>query len=263
MTDIHAGHRERLRTRYDENGADAFADHELLELLLTYAIPRRDTNRTAHLLLQEFGSLGGVFSAAREDLMRIDGIGPTTAQMLQLVGDMHMRRELERIERRNGRYLLDSPLRTICYATSLFAAKRTEVMFVLCLNAQRVLIKKECVAIGSVTELIVYPQTILRIAITAGAHSVILLHNHPSGDPTPSKVDVETTHAIYQTLKPANVQLADHIIIGSNYHYSFATRKILHPIGNSMEALTEEEYNIRSREITPARAVVLKEYCEE
>ena len=200
MAGIHDGHRERLRQRFSEHGPDVFADHELLELLLTYAIPRRDTNETAHKLLQRFGSLAGVFAADAASLQTVDGIGPAAAQLLQLEAAIRRRIALSGVPHRNGKPLLNAPHRAARYAELLLSQETDERMYALCLNAQRALLCAVAVGSGSVSELTVYPRTIVELAILRHAHGIILAHNHPSGDPLPSQPDIETTEAIRAAL---------------------------------------------------------------
>lgn len=260
MANLHDGHRERLRRRYQEHGADAFTDHELLELLLTYAIPRRDTNETAHLLLRQFGSLQGVFSAPAEQLQTVDGIGPQAAQFLTLINSMQARMALRQLMQRNGRILLNTPNRTARYAALLLRQERNETMYLLCLNAVRTLISAKPIGSGSIAELTVYPRVIVEQALLQRAHSVILVHNHPSGDPTPSQADADTTEAVRAALSSVHIALLDHMIVGDGYLYSFSAQAVLHPIGESIEVLSTGDYCIRRREQAPSLAVVMEEY---
>ena len=248
MASIHDGHRERLRQRYLDHGADSFTDHELLELLLTYAIPRRDTNETAHLLLERFGSLSGVMAASPEQLQTVSGIGRAAAQFLHLQGTLQRRIALRRLTQRNGKLLLNTPNRTARYAELLLRQETNERMFVLCLSAQRTLLSARPVGSGSLSELTIYPRTIVELAILQHAHSVILVHNHPSGDPTPSQADADTTESIRTALESIHVPLLDHIIVGDGYLYSFAAQAVLHPVGESIEVLSTGDYALRRRE---------------
>lgn len=262
MASIHEGHRERLRLRYQEHGASAFTDHEMLELLLTYAIPRRDTNETAHLLLSRFSSLSEVFGAPIELLQSVAGVGPSAAQYLRLIGDLQGRIALRKLTQRNGRILLNTPSRTARYAELLLGHESNERMLVLCLNAQRALIGTIPVGSGSISELTVYPRTIVEQALLKRAHSVILVHNHPSGDPTPSQADMDTTEAVRAALSSVHIALLDHIVVGDDYVYSFSAESILHLIGDSIEVLTADSYSVRRREQAPTLAVVMEEYRE-
>lgn len=260
MASIHDGHRERLRQRYQDHGADSFTDHELLELLLTYAIPRRDTNETAHLLLERFGSLSGVVTASPEQLQTVSGIGRAAAQYLHLQGTLQRRIALRRLTQRNGKLLLNTPNRTARYAELLLRQETNERMFVLCLSAQRTLLSARPVGSGSLSELTIYPRTIVELAILQHAHSVILVHNHPSGDPTPSQADADTTESIRAALQSIHIPLLDHIIVGDGYLYSFTAQAVLHPVGESIEVLSTGDYTLRRQEQTPSLAVVMEEY---
>jgi DNA repair protein RadC len=260
MAGIHDGHRERLRQRFSEHGPDVFADHELLELLLTYAIPRRDTNETAHKLLQRFGSLAGVFAADAASLQTVDGVGPAAAQLLQLEAAIRRRIALSGVPHRNGKPLLNAPHRAARYAELLLSQETDERMYALCLNAQRALLCAVAVGSGSVSELTVYPRTIVELAILRHAHGIILAHNHPSGDPLPSQPDIETTEAIRAALQSVHVGLLDHIIVGDGYLYSFSAQAVLRLAGDRAEVLSTEDYGLSRAQQVAAARIVSEEY---
>ena len=227
MEQLHTGHRERLRERLRQSGAESFTDHEMLELLLTYAIPRRDTNETAHRLMTRFGSLGGVLSASPDDLKQVEGVGPAAAELLSFCGSLATRMRRRALAKESGRVVLNSPSRVISYAASLMAGDTNEKLLVLCLDAKRALISAETVGLGTLSEVAVYPRRVAETALNRHAHSVILVHNHPSGDPAPSGADRDATDAVREALRVLDVELADHIVLGASAAFSFTAGQYL------------------------------------
>lgn len=217
---LHAGHRSRLRGTYTEHGADAMQDHQLLELLLTYSIPRRDTNPLAHRLLSSegFGSLDGVFGADISELMKVEGVGEATAVLLSLVGSMGRRTASEKV--RNMR--LNSPAAAMEYCKSLAFSGNNESMYVISLDRAQRVIYADKVSTGTPGEVTMYPRTAVEIAIRRGAENVMLCHNHPSGNLTPSKNDLDTTNLVIKALASIGITLNDHIIVGGGRAYSMS-----------------------------------------
>ena len=193
---IHSGHRERIREQYKTHGADAFLDHQFLELLLTYAIPRRDTNELAHQLLARFGSLEGVVTAEIAQLMLVDGIGESAAVFLRMQGDLFRRLRLHRLADTRGNIRLTSPVEAARYAVSQLSLSTYETVLAVCLNAKKAVQSCERVVGGSLSEAQIYPRNIAESALLHRAHGILLIHNHPSGDPTPSAADVRITRQI-------------------------------------------------------------------
>ena len=179
MEHSHSGHRQRLRDRYEQSGAGAFADHELLELLLTYAIPRRDVNEIAHALLERFGSLEGVLSAELSALTSVPGIGESTAMFLRLQHDVQRRMTLRRFSGRDGRVRLNTPAASARFVNELLLAEPNETALLLCLNTQRTLISTRQIAMGTLDQAAVHPRLVAEQAMLQHAHSVLLAHNHP------------------------------------------------------------------------------------
>lgn len=213
---MHEGHRERLRQIYTENGIDGLHDHQVLELILTYALPRMDTNPIAHRLLERYGSLRAVFEASVEDLTKIKGIGTRTAVLIKLAGDAGRRAarcEAEKVKIKNSADAMQ-------YAMTLFEDKRYEAVYLLSLNKAREVIHTDKISSGTVTQTAVYPRLIVECAIRHGACSAILVHNHPSGDLTPSTQDIAVTREILNALALIDVKLDDHIIASRTNAYS-------------------------------------------
>ncbi len=218
--DAHAGHRSRLRETYTEHGAEAMQDHQLLELLLTYSIPRQDTNPLAHRLLSRegFGSFEELFGADVSELMKIEGVGEATAVLLSLVGSMGRRTAAEKV--RGIR--LNTPHAAMEYCKSLAFSGNNESMYVVSLDRAHRVIHADRVSTGTPGEVTMYPRTVVELAIRRGAENVMLCHNHPSGDLTPSGEDLNTTSLIIGALTPIGIVLNDHIIVGGGKAFSMS-----------------------------------------
>lgn len=247
-TNLHSGHRERLRTRYAKTGGDDFLDYQYLELLLTYAIPRRDTNELAHKLLQKFGSLENVFQADTHVLMSVEGIGASTALFLHMQSDLLKRIRLNRLRDTRGQILLNTPYASANYAYVLLCRCAYETVQIVCLNTKRFVTHTEILQNGTLSEAHVYPRNIAEIALVHHAHSVIIMHNHPSGDPTPSSEDANTTQAVRTALAGIDIQLADHLVVGGAFVFSFAADVLLDLSMEPPATLSLEDYGTYRRE---------------
>jgi len=239
---IHSGHRERIREQYRVHGAEAFLDHQFLELLLTYAIPRRDVNELAHLLLTRFGSLEGVVTAEVEQLRLVEGVGEGTAVFLRMQGDLFRRLRLRRLADARGGIRLTSPVEAARYAVSQLALHTYETVLAVCLNAKKAVQSCERILGGSLSEAQVYPRNIAEVALLRRAHGILLIHNHPSGDPAPSSADAETTESVRAALESIGVQLFDHIIVGGEHAYSFSTGAIIGVSGAEAEVFSLADF---------------------
>ena len=215
----YAGHRERLRDRFNQAGPDALADYELLELLLFRAIPRADTKPVAKALLQRFGSLPEVLGAPGPLLREVSGVGETVALDLKIVFATMQRAMKSEIR---GREVLSSWQQVLDYCKAAMAYEEREQFRILFLDKKNTLIADEVQHVGTVDHTMAYPREVLRRALALSATAVFLLHNHPSGDPTPSRADIDMTKAIIEALKPSGVTVHDHIIIGKK---GFASMK--------------------------------------
>jgi len=222
-TNLHEKHRERLRQRYVEHGLAHFADHEVLELLLTYSIPRVDTNPTAHLLLDTFGSLQNVFASDVKALEQVPGIGPRSAILLHLLGDVFMRLGLqEQLGKSKKPLRLSNPFLSAHYGRQLLKSERYEAIYAVGLDKNKQLIHTKRLSEGTLKNVHLYIRNMVEYALFNKANSLLLLHNHPSGDPVPSVEDQITTDSARAALMPIGITLFDHIIIGSTSAYSFA-----------------------------------------
>lgn len=221
---LHVGHRQRVRERYLAEGLDAFRDHEVLELLLFYCIPKRDVNPAAHAILREFGSLSCLFEADPRDIVRRCGVSLSTGILLTLAGPL-TRRYLR--QRWGDRPVLGTSSRAGDYAVSLFAGRPYEVFYVICLDAQNRVNHAALVHEGTLNEAPVYPRLIVEAALRHKANSVILSHNHPGGSLAASGPDLDVTRRIRSALQPISIPVVDHIIVAGERYASLAEQGLL------------------------------------
>ena len=215
---LHDGHRQRVKRRFLAVGAEGMDDHQLLELLLFYAVPRQDTNETAHRLLKHFGSLQNVLHAAPEELTAVEGVGENAAVLLRLTGDIALRARCASLPQK----VLNSPDRTGAYFMELLAGQKRELLYQVCLDGKGKLLTCRCIAKGTVSASAVHVRQVVENALYAGASTIILAHNHPSGVALPSDADVLVTHRIQEALAPLGIRLADHIIVADDDYVSMA-----------------------------------------
>lgn len=216
---IHDGHREKMRQRFMTGGLDAFADHEILELLLYYAIPRRDTNPIAHALMERYGSLPAVVAAPMEDLKRTEGIGESAAVLLHLVPQVCRRARLAQV---GEDQVLNSSERAGAYLLECFDGESREVIYQLCLDRKGKLLACKRLGEGSVASADLDVRRLVENAILTGASAVILAHNHPSGVALPSDGDYTATMRVRAALNAIGIELADHIIVADGDFVSMA-----------------------------------------
>jgi len=216
-TTIHKGHRERLKQRFLEEGLDNFTDIQVLELLLFYAIPQRDTNPIAHALLNQFGSLSGVLEADVTQLKKVPGISDHSATLLALVTELCRYYQVDSAQRMEILTTLDA---CGAYLVPRFFGRTKETVFLLCLDAKcKVLCCKE-VGEGSVNSANISVRKIVETALSSNATTVILAHNHPSGVAVPSAEDIQTTRRVAAALRVVEVHLADHIVVAEGDYVS-------------------------------------------
>ena len=207
---IHDGHREKMRRRFLQGGLEPFADHEALELLLYYAIPRRDTNPIAHALMERYGSLSAVLTAPVEDLRKVEGVGESAAILLRLAPQMYQKARLSDAEQET---VLNSVDRVGAYLLQRFIGERREVVYQLCLDRKGKLLACKRLGEGGVASADLDIRKLMENAILTSASVVILAHNHPSGVALPSGEDYAATTRVQQALATIGVELADHIIV--------------------------------------------------
>jgi len=216
----YAGHRGRLRERFVIGGADALQDYELLELLLFMAIPRRDVKPLAKTLLQKFGSLPEVMSASHATLSQMDGISENTATAIKTVTAIAHRMMKQKLMQKpvlnNWTRLMD-----YCHMTM---AEHFRILF---LNKKNVLIADEIQGSGTVDHTPAYPREVVKRALELGATALILMHNHPSGDPKPSQADIDMTNMIIEAARPFEIKVHDHVIIARHGQTSFRNEGLI------------------------------------
>jgi len=223
-TPDNSGHRARLRRRLFEGGPDALLDHELVEYLLALAIPRRDTKPLAKTLLTQFGGIAGLLSADAEAIARVPGMGETSAAALKAAHAAALRLLRAEVAERpvlaNWQALLD-------YLRADMAHHAIERVRVLHLNTRNMLIRDELMHEGSIDEAPVYVREVIRRAIDLGSAALILVHNHPSGDPSPSRADIEITRSVAEAGSKLGIALHDHIILGREGHASLRAMGVI------------------------------------
>jgi len=219
-----AGHRERLRDRFLKGGANALPDYELLELTLFGVIPRRDTKPLAKALLARFGSFAEVISAPRARLMEVKGCGEAVANHLKIIEAAGHRLAQTKVIKRPA---LSSWGALIDYCTAAMAREPVEQFRVLFLDRKNILVADEVQNRGTIDHTPVYPREIVKRALELSASAVILVHNHPSGDPTPSRADIEMTREIEKACKALSIAIHDHLVIGRGGHVSFKAMGLL------------------------------------
>lgn len=218
------GHRARMRERLLSAGAEALLDHEMLEMLLFLALPRRDTKPVARALLARFGSFAEAIAAPAVELRGVAGLGEAGVAALKLAQGSALR--LLKAEIAAGP-VLDSRDKLVAYLTAALAREREEQLRVLFLDTRQRLIADQEMARGTVNHTPVYPREIIRRALELRASGMILVHNHPSGDPRPSQADVEMTNEIRTAATLMDIALHDHLVIGRGAHFSFRRQGLL------------------------------------
>ncbi len=219
---VHQGHRERLRQRFLQEGLDNFQDHNVLELLLFYSVPMKDTNEEAHNLINVFGSLSNVFDARFEDLCEVKGIGERTATLIKLMPELFKKYETDKLN--NDNVMLNTGELVAKYVSKYFKGVTTEKMYLLCLDSVCRMISFDLISEGSVKTTALNIRKIMEIALKNNASSLILIHNHPSGVAAPSRSDIDATMEIIDLMKKVGLSLSDHIIIGHGDNF-FSFRK--------------------------------------
>lgn len=215
---VHDGHRDRMRRRFLANDLRGFAEHEALELLLYYAIPRGDVNPLAHALMDRFGSLSGVLAAPAELLTQVEGVGERTAMLLRLVPQIAQKARLADLERE---VVLNTREKVGAYLLELFSQERNEAVYQVCLDGKGKLLACRRLGEGSASAVNLDVRKIVQNAITFCASSVILAHNHPSGVALPSQEDYAATQRVKTALESVDVKLEDHLVVADHDFISF------------------------------------------
>jgi DNA repair protein RadC len=218
------GHRLRLRRRFRRGGGEGFHDYELLELLLTYALPRADVKTQAKDLIKRFGGLQGVLDAGFDEMESVPGVGPASATLIRLVKEIASSCLAEGMRHRD---LLSSPQAVVDFARLSLAGLPHEAFMVIYLNTKNEVIDHERVHEGTIDRAVVYPRRIVEAALAHHAAGLVLVHNHPSGHIQPSEEDREITRAIVQAAGTVDIRVLDHIVVGRNGYLSFVQEGLL------------------------------------
>lgn len=232
---IHNGHRERMRERIAVNGIQSLQEHEVLEFLLYAYIPRKDTNEIAHKLIDEFGSLHKVFNADIERLMKVKGITANIAVYLNSlsgVSRMYIKGNVD------NEVVLNNVSDCIEFLEPIMSTLKREEVHILAKNARNKLLKHEVLSKGTVTETVLYIRHITDMALKNEASSIVIAHNHPSGEPYASEADKQVTSQVALALSLIDIRLDDHIIIAKNGNYSFRREGLLDKYANSVVNLS-------------------------
>ena len=220
----HVGHRKRLRERFLNAGADALADYELLELVLFLAQPRADMKPVAKALIARFGSFAAVISAEPPRLTEVKGVGRAGVIALKSVQAAALKFMRDEVI---DRPILESWDKVLAYCRASMGYSATEQFRILFLNSKNALIADEVQQTGTVDHTPVYPREVVKRALELGASAIVMVHNHPSGDPTPSQADIDMTREVAEAAKKLRITLHDHVIIARNAHASFKTLMLL------------------------------------
>jgi DNA repair protein RadC len=220
----HIGHRERLRQRFRNGGADALPDYELLELVLFRALPRRDVKELAKRLIARFGSFAEVLNAPEGRLKEVSGVGEVAVTELKLVRAAALRLVKGQVLRRPA---LSSWAEVLDYVRAAQAYEHRECFRILFLDKKNHLIADEVQQQGTADHTPVYVREVVKRALELSASAIILVHNHPSGDPTPSRADIDMTNLVVEAARPLGVVVHDHIVVGRQGHASFKALRLI------------------------------------
>ncbi len=220
----HLGHRERLRARLLERGGESLADYEVLEMLLFGARSRGDTKPLAKRLIAQFGSLGAVLAASPAELQQVKGMGEISSALIKIVHEAGRRMTREEM---HDRPVMSSWKKVVEYCRAEIGHEPVEQLHLLFLDRKNFLIADEPHQRGTIDHTPVYPREVIKRALELSASAIILVHNHPSGDPTPSRADIKMTKDIVDAAGSLNITILDHIVIGKRGHFSFKSNGLL------------------------------------
>lgn len=223
---IHENHRQRVKARFEEHGLDMFDEHQVLELLLFYCIPRRDTNEIAHRLINRFQTFGQVLDASVSELEKIDGVGHSVALYLKLLRDSI---RYYGIHKEADVVILNTIDECGAYLMKRFDGQRDETVYMLGMDAKKKVLCCREIAKGDIRSASISVRKVVEIALAENVTSVILAHNHPGGLAIPSPEDVQTTHTVARALETISVKLVDHIVVGESDFVSLLSSGVYKP----------------------------------
>jgi len=215
----HAGHRKRLRAKFINSGLDGLLDYEQVELLLTYAVPVKDVKQTGKALIKKFKSISALLDAGSDELKEIKGLGESSVVLIKLIRSLltkYSEEEMLSVD------VLSSPEKVYEFAKLRIGAHKNESLMTIFLNTKNIVISYEIISEGSIDSVAVYPRKIIELALNNNAAGIIIVHNHPSGDTSPSTSDNELTKELKKITESMDIKLLDHIIVSKNSNYSFS-----------------------------------------
>lgn len=224
---LHTGHRQRVKNRFKEFGIDSFEYHEILEFLLFFGIPYKDTNEIAHKLIKKFGKFSEVFDASIQDLKEVGGMTENAAILIKALPQIAKKYREDKLENVSKLSCLND---CIIYLKNLLSDLNNEMFLMLTLDSNEKLIRCNKMTIGSVNKVHINVRNVLEQALQDRAVNIVLAHNHPSGNLSPSEDDLKVTQKIINSLSYADINVYDHIIIAGDKHYSFASERILNSL---------------------------------
>ena len=219
-------HRQRLRERFYKTGAEGMHDYELLELLLTFSIPRRDVKPVAKKLISTFGNLSGVLDADQKELEKLSGVGSMSASLIRLVKELYTSYLSENMKKND---VLSSPEAVIKFSRIKLSGLSNEAFMVVYVNVKNEVIDYTLLHEGTLDNVAVYPRRIIESALSSHASGIILVHNHPSGNPSPSKEDKILTKEIVDAASSLEIRVLDHLIVAKSGYFSFMENDLLVP----------------------------------
>jgi DNA repair protein RadC len=225
---LNEGRRSRLKERYlREGGLDGFHDHEIIELLLYYCYPRQDTNKIAHKLIKEFGSIHNLYESTPEHIARKGDVSINVAILVSMV--RHLARGYEK-SKWGKKMLLDNSMLGGEFCISLFTGRKVEALFIICLDSNRKLIYPELASEGTINEAPIYIRELVEIALKHQSTKIIIAHNHPGGNLRPSIDDIAATKKVVKAMELIGIEVLDHIIVARSKYYSFSEHRTI-PMG--------------------------------
>ena len=216
---LHVGHRKRLRARFLKSGIEGLHDYEQIELLLTYAIPVKDVKHVSKLLIKKFKNISGILDASHDELLNVNGLGNNSSVLIKFVREILTVYSKERMYSND---VLSSPEKVYEYSKLKIGSNKNELLMAVFLNTKNMVIRCEIVSEGSIDSVAVYPRKIMELALKNNASGLIIVHNHPSGDPSPSTSDEELTKELKNISDSMDIRLLDHIIVSKESYYSFS-----------------------------------------
>ncbi len=220
------GHRQRIREKFLNNGGSALADYEILEAYLTIAIPRRDVKPLAKQLIAKFGSFAEVINAKNEDLLSVSGVGENTLFALKIVSEAARRMSWEMLKDKDAPVIADMDA-LIDYCRMAMAYQDVEEFRLIYLNGKNRVIAEVTQQKGTINHVAIHPREVVKSALDNHASAVIMVHNHPTGDTTPSRADIDMTKKVNEALSAVNIQLHDHVIVSKYGCYSFRSAGLI------------------------------------